>query len=1062
MTVPPASISAFESLEARRNRPWKGEEEVRVGWIKALEDATGKTFDAERARKDASYNDVIIEFKSPGLFKGTDTSPAFREAIDERLDPYIRRDATRTGLHLEDYFGIAIDGEHVAFAHFEDDSITYGPLLPINQATFSRVVEAIRGSQRRPVAYDELISEFGHRSRIGGVLMQSLSDQLATSLMAGEEAAPWERKTHMLFEEWRSLYGQITGISGVQQSEAVEHLSFTWKGDAALKMAASLFIIHTYNSILIKLLAAQIVAAHGLTGDPDPAGRISASFSDADLIEWMRRAIEEGATFKDAGIEGFVEEAIFSWYLDAASIGGRDICDGLREICISLTLFRTDRLDRSRDVLRDLYQGLVPRQMRKSLGEFYTPDWLVEFAMNQARGLDGWLNHRVLDPTCGSGAFLIAVMRRKRAEAEEKGMSPEAIIDHLCDQVWGFDLNPLAVQTSRVNVLMELVELLREAPGHRVELPVLLADAIYSPAEDPNEDVKIMSYRIGSKIADLHVKLPAELARDRAKLDRVFVSMGQSVEVEKNHADAWSLLLEGPLEGAPEEWRSPIMSTYEQVLDLHRRNWNGIWFRIVRNYFWSATAGKFDTVLGNPPWVRWSRLPELYRNRVKPICDGYDIFSDTRYHGGNELDISAMITYAVADKWLATGGRLAFLLTGTLFRNPSSAGFRRFDIGLEGAPLVPVAVHDFKTVAPFPDAANNTVLAIIDKRVPEGETYPVAWSTWTRPTRTRIQPTATYDEAMSLLNEEIMEAAPVGENGAPWSVMPVGKVMKAIEQLAGPSERYSGRKGITTDLNGAFFVSAKQASGGRVMIATRKGAGRKREITDRSAWIEEEFLHPLLKGAADFEDCYLKTGGPNGAEDPAVVILPNHGINKTDYEAARRRVAASPLATAWFQRYEALLADRATYKRQMAGAPIQAVYNVGDYTFAPWKVIWPEQSSKFTAAVAGMGRVPGLAQEMPFVPDHKIYYVPFNDRDEAMFLCGLLNAPEVRAWIDSHTVSIQVGDVFKHLELPAYDGSNEAHVALATSVISAHETHDASARHSILENVRAMASALLI
>ncbi|WP_198263906.1 hypothetical protein [sulfur-oxidizing endosymbiont of Gigantopelta aegis] len=45
------------------------------------------------------------------------------------------------------------------------------------------------------------------------------------------------------------------------------------------------------------------------------------------------------------------------------------------------------------------------------------------------------------------------------------------------------------------------------------------------------------------------------------------------------------------------EWRSPLKHTYEKILDLHERNWNGIWFRIVRNFFWSAIAGKFMWLL---------------------------------------------------------------------------------------------------------------------------------------------------------------------------------------------------------------------------------------------------------------------------------------------------------------------------------------------------------------------------------------------------------------------------------------------------------------------------------
>jgi hypothetical protein len=85
--------SAYAHIAARRNRPWKGEEEVRVAWVSALEAALAVHFDTERSNKDGSYNNVIIEFKAPGLFKGSKSSAKFKEAIDKRLLPYIQREA---------------------------------------------------------------------------------------------------------------------------------------------------------------------------------------------------------------------------------------------------------------------------------------------------------------------------------------------------------------------------------------------------------------------------------------------------------------------------------------------------------------------------------------------------------------------------------------------------------------------------------------------------------------------------------------------------------------------------------------------------------------------------------------------------------------------------------------------------------------------------------------------------------------------------------------------------------------------------------------------------------
>ncbi len=82
----------------RRRKQWANEEEVRHAWMKGLEEALQIDLDAERARRDSSYNNVVIEFKGPGLFNGSDTSPKFVEATVDRLLKYIPRLASEQGL----------------------------------------------------------------------------------------------------------------------------------------------------------------------------------------------------------------------------------------------------------------------------------------------------------------------------------------------------------------------------------------------------------------------------------------------------------------------------------------------------------------------------------------------------------------------------------------------------------------------------------------------------------------------------------------------------------------------------------------------------------------------------------------------------------------------------------------------------------------------------------------------------------------------------------------------------------------------------------------------------
>lgn len=1055
--------AAFDHIAAKRNRPWKNEEEVRLAWVAGLEAAMDIHFDAERAKKDSSYNNVIIEFKAPGFFNGSKTSAKFKEATDKRLLPYIQREAAKSGIPTEDYIGIAIDGEHVCFAQVRNKVIYSQHLIPFSEYAVALVIEAIMADTRRAITADNLLVDFGHRSANAQALMQAMSDALAEEL-----SAIGNSKIKMLFEEWRTLYGQVADMSVLQTTAINGEMGFEWKGYVKQAMSGRLFVIHSYNSLLIKLLAAEIISAHDLTSTKQPAQAMSALLDNSALLDALEQDIEHAGIFAQAGINGFVEEAIFSWYLDVArnTTHAPALLPALRGVLASLSMYRTDYMTHTRDVLRDLYQGLVPGKLRQSLGEFYTPDWLVDFTVDKAQQ-GSWLGKRILDPTCGSGAFLVAVLRRILDEAMKAGWDEEHIVQHLCTSVWGFDLNPLAVQTARVNFLMEIAKLLRDAPGQTIEIPVLLADAIYSPAPNPEKGQSVVKYQIGSQAAGLDIALPAALAFERVRLDQVFAQMGEDVESDLDYEEAETQLLAAGLLSASEtdDWRSPLKHTYNQILALHRQQWNGIWFRVVRNFFWSATAGHFDCIVGNPPWVRWSKLPDTYRERVKPMCERYGIFSKTKRHGGNELDISAMITYTTSDKWLKVNGRLAFVITGTIFKNPSSAGFRDFKLEPANAKslhLIPIGVDDMKALKPFRDASNHTVVAVFDKS-PKPGIYPVPYRLWdSAPGFTKVVPSnLSLSVVMKRVSITIKEAAPVDGKGSPWAVLTQGR-FKTLKAFSGACTWIAGRKGITTDLNGVYFVPVIQDNGTLVQIRSRPEAGKKALGTVKIAWVEPMLLYPLVKGAGDFESCYLRLNAPDRANERLYTFVPNSGIDKTDYATSETAMNGASLmkTKAWFTAYKALLEARSTYRRQMKGAPFYGVYNVGDYTFQPWKVVWPEMSTHFYAAVAGSSMVPVVGSR-PYVPDHKVYFAGFYDKEPAHFLCGLLNTPMVCEWVESHTVSIQMGDVFKHMNLPEYDDMDAEHVALSALVEKSHGEHSAAKRALLVAQIEKDGEAVL-
>lgn len=1042
---------ALKHLEGAQN-----ESEVKQAWYGAFAKA-GIYLSSEIRKKDASLNQVIIEYKDKGLFKGRTDSSKFKEAVDDRIFKYIKRESKEQGLPEEDFTGIVTDGCHICFCYMEKGKVRHQDLMPLSVESVKKFYKALKDDTRRALTPGNLKEDFGHSSQVGKSLMGALSEELELHFKSKNN-----NKIKMLFREWQSLFGQVAGISVSQRTQIRKAIGFSAPSIGDGEIAGLLFVIHTYNALIMKLLGAEIVSYVDMTQYKDFCGYLS-SLPDNDLIETLDSDIENSGLFDAIGIKGFVEEAIFSWYLDAADGSNKgNIVAAIKDALIQISLYRMDNLTaaRSQDVLKAFYQALVPDVLRKSLGEFYTPDWLVDVTCDRSN-ITKWHGLRVLDPTCGSGSFLLNAVARKRREAQKMELTAEETLDDIIKNVWGFDLNPLAVQASRVNFLIAISDLFSQCKGKRIELPVLLADSVYSPAKRHDQD-GLVKYKIGSKQANLLITLPSELALDRVRLDAVFSVMGELVAKNEEFDHVKNKLLKRRLCSSHEmdSWNAPLKETYDQVLDLHRKNWNGIWFRIVRNFFWSSTAGDFDLVIGNPPWVRWSSLPEDYREKIKETCMEYTIFSDTKFHGGNELDISGMITYTVSDKWLRVGGRLVFVITQTHFQSPSSQGFRSFEIN-KSTMLAPVLIDDLKFLKPFADAANKTAIACFEKRRLSSDTiYPVPYNVWVnRDGYKKVIPEA-WSKSAVLAGVDILqkEANPVDDIRSPWAIMKPCQFEKTAV-IRGKSDWVQGRKGVTADLNGIYMVDVIDHDPVRnlVQIKTRPNAGKKNIGPSKKFWVEPDLLYPLIKGASDFSSCYFKP------KQQLYIFVPNRGITKDYLLAAEELVEYSlPRTYKYFQSYEELLEERSTYKARLKKYAYYMIYNVGGYTFSPYKVIWAEQSGSFSAAVVGAKTVPfKKGKTIPYVPDHKIYFVDCYDALQAYFLCGLLSAPLVKEFVESHTISIQVSNIFKHLKLPEYNSDVDEHRNLAQLVKRAHELREQEERESQLSEIGSLADNII-
>lgn len=130
------------------------------------------------------------------------------------------------------------------------------------------------------------------------------------------------------------------------------------------------------------------------------------------------------------------------------------------------------------DFFGGLYQQVFPAPVRHALGEFYTPRWLVEAVLQGNPPTPGWNG---LDPCCGSGAFVVGVVDQLLTETAH--MPPIERLEALSSRFEAWDINPLALLTTRANLALALGPLLKLGGRHLLDchFPVRLENVLDAP-----------------------------------------------------------------------------------------------------------------------------------------------------------------------------------------------------------------------------------------------------------------------------------------------------------------------------------------------------------------------------------------------------------------------------------------------------------------------------------------------------------------------------------------------------------------------------------------------------
>lgn len=129
------------------------------------------------------------------------------------------------------------------------------------------------------------------------------------------------------------------------------------------------------------------------------------------------------------------------------------------------------------------------RQRVADHGEVFTPAWLVEDMLDLVADESERIDARFLEPACGSGNFVVAVLRRKLATVETTFGKSEferrhhALLSLMC--IYGIELLADNAAECRANLLDVLVRFLGPEAGdewRRAALAVLDANIVHGDA----------------------------------------------------------------------------------------------------------------------------------------------------------------------------------------------------------------------------------------------------------------------------------------------------------------------------------------------------------------------------------------------------------------------------------------------------------------------------------------------------------------------------------------------------------------------------------------------------
>ena len=651
-------------------------------------------------------------------------------------------------------------------------------------------------------------------------------------------------------------------------------------------------------------------------------------------------------------------------------------------------------------MLGKAFEALMASDDRKSSGAFYTPQALVEEVVERALeslfpgsgrrtsdapALERLRRIRVLDPACGSGAFLVHVLERialLRIACGESGSVADVRRRVLMTSIFGVDLNPMAVWLCELRLWLSIViESAESDPMRVVPLPNLdrhirVGDSLagggfenrvrfgggrklttlrnrYMRACGPRKRTLARAMDREERDAAINV-LRRETARLTAVRKELLIGLrSRDLFGERHHPDR-----DARARLADVRWR--IRDTQRREAKL--RDGAALPFSFAAHFSDVAAAGGFDLIVGNPPWVRIHQIAESSKQRLR---QDFEVYRNAAWEAGAtiagagsgfgaQVDMSALFVERSCGL-LGPGATMALLLPAKLWRALAGGGTRR--LLLERTDIQ--RLDDFSESHLSFDAAVYPSL-LVCRRKPE----------------TGLDSSNLVEATVRARDRNVKwrcppDSLPLDETpGSPWILLP-GPAREAFDRLRSAGTPFAqtpfGRPllGVKTGCNEAFVVKVESICGDVARISSGGSTGE----------IEREMLRPLVRG--ETLSAWRITG-------PRECLIWPH-----DQEGRPLR-ELPPLTRRWLSSFHDSLHGRSDLRGR---APWWTLFRTESASVLTPRVVWAD----FGLTPRAMAVEPGDG----VVALNSCYVASCETLVDAHALATLLNGPLVAAWLNT-------------------------------------------------------------